>query len=125
MLNTQNTDGAYNCGRLFAVLEMIQQKALPGINTTIKDRFFSSACSTPYLVFPRLMKLSQSHLGKLDQRNAIFFEKIIQEIVSNLGDSFPKAMNMEKQGMFILGYYQQKEKIFEKKNEGEKNNEPA
>lgn len=125
MLNTQNTDGAYNCGRLFAVLEMIQQKALPGINTTIKDRFFSSACSTPYLVFPRLMKLSQSHLGKLDQRNAIFFEKIIQEIVSNLGDSFPKAMNMEKQGMFILGYYQQKEKLFGTKNEGEKDNEPA
>lgn len=125
MLNTQNTDGAYNCGRLFAVLEMIQQKALPGINTSIKDRFFSSACSTPYLVFPRLMKLSQSHLGKLDQRNAIFFDKIIQEIVSNLGDSFPKAMNMEKQGMFLLGYYQQKEKLFGTKNKGEKDNEPA
>ena len=125
MLNTQNTDGAYNCGRLFAVLEMVQQKALPGINTTIKDRFFSSACSTPYLVFPRLLKLSQSHLGKLDKGSAIFFDKIIQEIINNLGDSFPKAMNMDKQGMFILGYYQQKEKIFEKKNEGEKNNEPA
>lgn len=125
MLNTQNTDGAYNCGRLFAVLEMLQQKALPGINATIKDRFFSSACSTPYLVFPRLLKLSQSHLGKLDKGNAIFFDKSIQEIVNNLGDSFPKAMNMEKQGMFILGYYQQKEKIFEKKNKGEKENEPA
>lgn len=125
MLNTQNTDGAYNCGRLFAILEMIQQKALPGINTTIKDRFFSSACSTPYLVFPRLMKLSQNHLGKLDKGIAIFYEKMIQEIVSNLGDSFPKALSMEKQGIFILGYYQQKEKIFGKKNEGEKDNEPA
>lgn len=61
----------------------------------------------------------------MDKGNAIFYDKIIQEIVSNLGDSFPKAMNMEKQGMFILGYYQQKEKIFEKKNEGEKENEPA
>lgn len=122
MLNTQNKDGAYNCGRLFAVLEIIQQKALPGINTTIKDRFFSSACSTPYLVFPRLMKLSQSHLGKLDKGSVIFCEKYIQEILSNLGDSFPKAMSMEKQGMFILGYYQQKEKIFEKKNKGEKDN---
>lgn len=122
MLNTQNKDGAYNCGRLFAVLEMIQQKALPGINATIKDRFFSSACSTPYLVFPRLMKLSQSHLGKLDKSNAVFYEKHIQEILGNLGDSFPKAMSMEKQGMFILGYYQQREKFFEKKNEGEKDN---
>ena len=122
MLNTQNKDGAYNCGRLFAVLEMIQQRALPGINATIKDKFFSSACSTPYLVFPRLMKLSQSHLGKLDKGSVIFYEKCIQEILSSLGDSFPKAMNMEKQGMFILGYYQQKENLFEKKNEGEKDN---
>lgn len=122
MLNTQNKDGAYNCGRLFAVLEMIQQKALPGINATIKDKFFSSACSTPYLVFPRLIKLSQSHLGKLDKGSVIFYEKHIQEILSNLGDSFPKAMSMEKQGMFILGYYQQKESFFEKKNEGETDN---
>lgn len=122
MLNTQNQDGAYNCGRLFAVLEMIQQKALPGINATIKDRFFSSACSTPYLVFPRLVKLSQSHLGKLEKGIAVYFEKHLQEIMSNLGDSFPKALSMEKQGMFILGYYQQKEKFYEKKSEGEKNN---
>jgi CRISPR-associated protein Csd1 len=122
MLNTQNQDSAYNCGRLFAVLEMIQQKALPGINATIKDKFFSSACSTPYLVFPRLLKLSQSHLGKLDKGSMIYYEKYIQEIVSNLGDSFPKAMSMEKQGTFILGYYQQKEKLYEKKSEGEKNN---
>lgn len=122
MLNTQNKDSAYNCGRLFAVLEMIQQKALPNINATIKDKFFSSACSTPYLVFPRLLKLAQSHLGKLDQGSVIYYEKYIQEILSNLGDAFPKAMNMDKQGMFILGYYQQREKFYEKKSEGEKNN---
>lgn len=69
MLNTQNTDGAYNCGRLFAVLEMIQKRAHPDLNATIKDKFFSSACSTPYLVFPRLVKLSQSHLGNLSNVN--------------------------------------------------------
>lgn len=123
MLNTQNKDGAYNCGRLFAVLEMIQQKALPGINATIKDKFFSSACSTPYLVFPRLIKLSQNHLGKLDTGSVIYYDKLIQKILSNLGDAFPKAMSMEKQGMFILGYYQQREKFFEKKNESGENND--
>lgn len=122
MLNTQNRDGAYNCGRLFAALEMIQQKALPGINATIKDKFFSSACSTPYLVFPRLMKLAQNHLGKLDKGSLIYYEKLIQDIVTNLNDSFPKALDTEKQGMFILGYYQQKEKLYENKNKGEKNN---
>jgi CRISPR-associated protein Csd1 len=123
MLNTQNKDSAYNCGRLFAVLEKIQQRALPGINASIKDRFFSSACSTPYLVFPRLLKLAQNHLGKLDQGSVIYYEKYIQEILSNLGDAFPKAMNMDKQGMFILGYYQQREKFYENQSEGEKDNE--
>lgn len=121
MLNTQNRDGAYNCGRLFAVLEIIQAKALgESVNATIKDKFFSSACSTPYLVFPRLIKLSQSHLGKLDKGNTIYCEKLIQEIIGNLSDSFPKALSMEKQGMFILGYYQQKENIYQNKNQGEK-----
>ena len=122
MLNTQNKDGAYNCGRLFAVLEMIQHKAHPDINATIKDKFFSSACSTPYLVFPRLIKLSQSHLGKLDAGSVIYFDKLLQEILSNLGDAFPKAMSMEKQGMFILGYYQQREKFFEGKNKEDNGN---
>lgn len=125
MLKTD--DVAFNCGRLFAVLEKLQIKALTkdnsesinvkdnhkSINATIKDRFFSSACSTPYLVFPRLLKLAQSHLGKLDTGSQIYFEKLIQDILSNLNDSFPKAMNMEKQGMFILGYYQQKESLYE------------
>lgn len=123
MLNTQNKNSAYNCGRLFAVLEKIQQRALPGINASIKDRFFSSACSTPYLVFPRLLKLAQNHLGKLDQGSVIYYEKYIQEILSNLGDAFPKAMNMDKQGMFILGYYQQREKFYENQSEGEKDND--
>lgn len=123
MLNSQNQDSAYNCGRLFAVLEIIQAKAIgESINATIKDKFFSSACSTPYLIFPRLLKLAQSHLGKLDKGYAVNKDKLIQEILSNLNDSFPKALNMEKQGMFILGYYQQKEKLYEKKDKEKTNN---
>lgn len=116
MLNTENLDSAYNCGRLFAILEMIQSSALKGINSTIKDRFFSSACSTPYLVFPRLIKLSQSHLSKLDIGSKIYYEKMIQSVIHNISDTFPKSFNMEKQGMFILGYYQQREELFTEKN---------
>lgn len=125
MTNMQNPETPYLCGRLFAVLEMIQHTAQPDINATIKDKFFSSACSTPYLVFPRLMKLSQSHLGKLREGSQVFYDKQIQEITSHLGHSFPKALSMEKQGMFILGYYQQREKLFESKDKGEKDHELA
>lgn len=125
MLNIENKESAYNCGRLFAVLEMIQRNALgKNVNATIKDKFFSSACSTPYLAFPRLLKLTQNHLGKMTSEGTkIYYEKMLAEIMGNLGDTFPKALNMEKQGMFILGYYQQKEVFFTKKTTEENEEE--
>lgn len=123
MLNTQNKDSAYNCGRLFAILEAVQTKALPGINATIKDRFFSSACSTPYLAFPRLLKLSQNHISKLEGGIKVYYEKMIQEVIGNLDDSFPKSLDMEKQGIFILGYYQQRQDFFKKNDSDEKGEE--
>ena len=119
MLNENSTDTAYNLGRLFAVLEKTQTDALGDINSTIKDKFFSSACATPYLVFPRLLKLTQSHLAKLDDGNRIYKDRLIQTILSAVDGEFPKALNTVKQGMFILGYYQQKEKLYEKSNRGE------
>lgn len=117
MLNTETLDSAYNCGRLFAALEAVQSAALPGINATIKDKFFASACATPYLVFPRLVKLSQNHLSKIGGGLSVHYDKLLTQIMSNLDTQFPKALSMEKQGMFILGYYQQKEALFTKKEE--------
>lgn len=118
MLQENSTDTAYNLGRLFAVLEKVQTEALGDINATIKDKYFSSACATPYLVFPRLLKLAQPHLAKLDDGNRIYKDKLIQEILSKI-DGFPKTCDTQRQGMFILGYYQQKQKFYEKKDKGE------
>ena len=118
MLQENSTNTAYNLGRLFAALEKIQTEALGDINATIKDKYFASACATPYLVFPRLLKLAQPHLAKLDEGNRIYKDKLLQEILSKVGD-FPKACDMQQQGMFILGYYQQKQKFYEKKEKGE------
>lgn len=133
MLNTENKESSYNCGRLFAILEIIQKNASndrsntkkntssEGLNASIKDKFFSSACDTPYLVFPRLIKLSQKHLAKMSESSKIYYDKLILEIMSNLTQSFPKTLNLEEQGMFILGYYQQKAKIY-KVDENNNNN---
>ena len=118
MLQENSTDTAYNLGRLFAVLEKVQTEALGDINATIKDKYFSSACATPYLVFPRLLKLAQPHLAKLDDGNRIYKDKLMQEILSKI-DGFPKTCDTQRQGMFILGYYQQKQKFYEKKDKGE------
>ena len=118
MLQENSTDTAYNLGRLFALLEKVQTEALGDINATIKDKYFSSACATPYLVFPRLLKLAQPHLAKLDDGNRIYKDKLMQEILSKI-DGFPKTCDTQLQGMFILGYYQQKQKFYEKKDKGE------
>ncbi|MGI6361762.1 MAG: type I-C CRISPR-associated protein Cas8c/Csd1 [Bacillota bacterium] len=114
-LNQESKNVAYVLGRTFAILEMIQKKALDqNINTTIRDKYFSTACSNPALVFPNLIKLSQHHLAKIE---GIYFDKLLGQCISLIeGESFPKTMNMEDQGRFILGYYQQNQKLYEKKD---------
>lgn len=119
MLQENSTDTAYNLGRLFAVLEKVQADALNSVNASIKDKFFSSACATPYLVFPRLLKLAQAHLSKLGDGARIYAEKLIQSIISNINNAFPRTQNMEEQGMFMLGYYQQKQNLYTKIQKGD------
>ena len=116
-LNEDSTFIPYVLGRLFSVLESIQQSANPGINATIKDRFFNSACATPGTVFPILLKLSNSHLKKLEKGKAVYWERQILEILNRVGNGFPGHLSLQEQGAFILGYYHQTQKRFEKKTE--------
>lgn len=119
-LNDETTYQPYLLGRLFAVLEGLQQAANPGINTTIRDRYFNSACATPAMVFPTLVKLAQAHLNKLDTGLRIHYEKMITELYGAMEESLPAHMALQDQGVFQLGYYQQKQKLYTKKEE--KNN---
>lgn len=115
-LNTESSYTPYVLGRLFAVLEGIQQAANPGINATIKDRYFNSACATPAAVFPILLKLSNSHLKKLDTGKSIYLSRQIGELTDRMEIGFPAHLTLQEQGAFILGYYHQTQKRFEKKN---------
>ncbi len=122
-LNEQCQDVAYVLGREFAVLEAIQEDANPGINATIKDRYFNSACAAPASVFPILLKLKNSHIRKLETGKRIFYEKILTglqgmiEVKEEQSAAFPRRLSLEEQGLFILGYYHQVQKRFEKKEE--------
>jgi len=122
-LNEQCQDVAYVLGREFAVLEAIQEDANPGINSTIKDRYFNSACAAPASVFPILWKLKNSHIRKLETGKRIFYEKLLtglQGIITVENEqpaALPRRLSLEEQGMFILGYYHQVQKRFEKKEE--------
>ena len=107
-LNEETKYAPYVLGRLFAVLEDLQQAANPGINATIKDRFFNSACATPAVVFPQLIKLSQAHLKKLNPGLAYHYSKKIGEMMGKMEQDYPQRLNLQDQGIYQLGYYHQK-----------------
>ena len=118
-LNEESQDVAYNLGRIFAVLETVQEEASQGINTTIRDKYFNSACATPAVVFPVLFKLKNSHIRKFDKQKEgkkIYYENLLTELQGKL-DSYPRRLNLEEEGKFILGYYHQMQKRYEKKEE--------
>ena len=118
-VNEENHDTAYVLGRVFSVLEAIQEEANPGINATIRDRYFNAACATPASVFPVLMKLKNSHVKKLETSKKsfkIYYENLLTQLMGSI-EEFPKRMTLEEQGRFILGYYHQVQKRYEKKED--------
>lgn len=118
-LDTSNTNTGYRLGRLFAVLEKVQEEAIQGINATIRDKFYSSASSTPVTSFPHLMKLKNHHLSKLDNRGrAVNLDKLIGEIVDGIQAEtcFPGHLSLDDQGRFAVGYYHQRQDFFKKKD---------
>lgn len=116
-LNEASTNPAYTLGRLFSVYEAVQEAANPGINTTIKDKYFNSAASTPATIFPLLDNLCQKHLRKLSTGSRIWYEKQIMALTGVLGEAYPARLNLPQQGSFNLGYYHQTQKRYEKKEE--------
>jgi CRISPR-associated protein Csd1 len=139
MLDPNSTDPAYCCGRAFALLEVIQIDSAKkkkddfsehdakneqrkddkaGLNRTIKDSYFSSASVTPGLVFPRLFRLSQHHLAKLDTGHRIHREKQLGEVLNKL-TVFPRLLSLEDQGKFVLGYFHQAKDIYTSKKDKE------
>jgi CRISPR-associated protein Csd1 len=116
-LDLDNKNQGYLCGRLFAVLEKIQEDAQPGINATIKDRYYGAASSTPVTVFGRLLNLSNHHLAKLGGGSKTYYEKMIQEIMTGVSSNgLPAHLSLDDQSRFAIGYYHQRQDLFTKKD---------
>ena len=111
-LNEQTNYLPYLLGRLFAVLEGLQQSANPGINTTIKDRYFNSASATPAIVFPQLINLAQKHLNKLDGGLFVYYDKQITELSNRITQTLPTRMSLAEQSAFQLGYYHETQRRY-------------
>lgn len=115
-LDTDNKDPAYLSGRLFAIYEKIQKDAAPGIDRTIKDTYFSSACSKPAIIIPKLSKLSNYHMGKIKPEYKNYYNNMIEEIIDKIDGEFPETLSLTEQGKFIVGYYQQNKYLYTKKH---------
>ena len=113
-LDDSNTNPGYRIGRLFAVLEKVQEEAV-NPSATIRDRFYGAASSTPVTVFANLMKLKNHHLAnpKLTEGRKRYFEKLIGQIMSDIND-FPTHLSLADQGRFAIGYYHQRQTFFTK-----------
>lgn len=122
-LNENSKNIPYTLGRLFSVYEEIQKEANlrnpgnPGINTTIKDRYFGSAAAMPATVFPILSNLAQKHLRKLLDKQRIYLDKKVMTLKSVLGEQYPAHMSLPEQGSFDLGYYHQTQARYTKKED--------
>lgn len=119
-LNLENKDPAYLLGRLFATLEKTQDESSGGVNAGVGDKFYSSASATPRVVFPTLLDLFRKNLKKLSSSKpglAVVREKLAREILNDIDSEkgFPANLTLESRGMFALGYYQQMQVFFTKK----------
>jgi CRISPR-associated protein Csd1 len=116
-LNEQSTYPPYVLGRLFAVLEKVQQEAIGDVNASIKDRYFTSACASPASVFPILLRLSQHHISKAEY--GYVRDHRIEEILNLLDiqqNPIPARLTLDEQGVFVLGYYHERKDLWTSKN---------
>ena len=122
MLDKENSNQGYLCGRLFAVLDKIQEKA--NNQHSIRERYMNSASSTPAAVFSTILNLSNHHMENLkNEGQKIYFEKLKQEIISKIeAGGFKAQLDLQDQGRFFIGYYHQRQDFF-LKNESTENNE--
>lgn len=121
-LDRSREEVAYRLGRLFATLEKTQleahadERGRPQINSTVRDRFYSSASATPASVFPRLLRTYQHHLAKLEGGRKIVREKLVQEILDPI-ERFPTHFALQEQGLFAIGYYHQMNDLYRSKED--------
>lgn len=117
-LNKESNNTAYLMGRLFAVLERIQNQSLGDVNAGIADRYYGSASAVPFSVFPRLLSGAKHHLSRLRKDKAgmaVNLDKDLGDIISKLPETFPRHLSIDEQGRFAIGYYHQKQQYFAKK----------
>jgi CRISPR-associated protein Csd1 len=116
-LDTNELSSSYHFGRLFAVLEKIQEEAYPELKVTIRERYYGSACGSPVTVFPTLLRLKNHHIALLKNKGRVVnLERLLDEIMGHFND-FSSHLDLHEQGKFAIGYYDHRQDLFTSKKE--------
>lgn len=128
-VNKEITDVPYVLGRLFSILEAIQDtyvmEAGRTLSASIRDKYFNAVCANPAVNFPIVLKLSLKHLNGLSNKRRIYWSKQLGEIMGMIQpvegkvSPFPTFLTLKEQGAFVLGYYQQEQERYTKKEDRE------
>ena len=118
-LNREHPEPAYHCGRLLAIFSSLQRAALGDVGASVVQRYYAAASQMPGLIIGRLTINARNHLGKLDGGLAHWYENQIADVMGRLGDGAPRILDLNGQGLFALGYYQQLASL----REGKKSND--
>ncbi|MBI4668139.1 MAG: type I-C CRISPR-associated protein Cas8c/Csd1 [Elusimicrobia bacterium] len=127
-MDPNNANEGYVLGRLMAVLERLQREAIGDPNASVVDRYFSGASAAPKSVFVRLLKNARHHVRKAkDEPERAGFVFLLDKLVDELAErfdpkrnGFPAHLDMEQQGLFVLGYHQMRHWFWMNKEEREK-----
>ena len=112
-MDEYNKTKAYACGRLFAVYERAQSLASGNVSVNVTQKYFAAVQKAPQLFFPKLANLSIVYLRKVKKDSTrIWLDKMIGNIATQIGDTFPDKFTDIEKGQFILGYYNQKNEMY-------------
>ena len=100
-------NSAYHCGRVLAILAILQKHALGNVGAGVIQRYYASASTNPGLVFGRLIKNAQYHIDKLGPDDSKYLESLLAATMKCVGNTFPQVLSLQEQGLFALGYYHQ------------------
>jgi CRISPR-associated protein Csd1 len=123
MLDSECKHPAYVNGRIMAVAQRIQEIAIPGVGASVVVKFFDAASKSPGAIMAGVLANMQNHLTKIGRAKpglAVWCNRTIGEVLALLpaekDKAFPRALDLQDQGLFALGYHHQRHKLFEKKN---------
>jgi len=114
-LDEANRSVAYLCGRLFAVIESMQWKAIGNVNSGVKERYFAAAASQPAYILGGI--LLTKNVPIYQKKIGGYLAKELNEIAGKISEMgrFPLRFSTIEQGEFALGYYFQRN--YKKDNE--------